>query len=155
MREGNSKQLSRYNRLSLSLSQSLVFEEVHLTISSSLEWTFEAVQRRSINVFLRETNYSNIFSSLREKVESSIIATMFLFQFPVVTSGCVVFDSAEEKNHDVAELPFVILNISIRSALLRLSFRVHRRKWFSHCSYGKFLRSVNIRVKKAVLISFK
>ena len=32
--------------------QPVVFEEVHLVISSSLEPTFEAVQRRSINVLL-------------------------------------------------------------------------------------------------------
>jgi len=34
------------------LGRPVVFKEVHLMISSSLKPTFEAVQRRSINIFL-------------------------------------------------------------------------------------------------------
>jgi len=35
-----------------------------------------------------------------------------------------------KKNDDgVAEIPFIILYDSIRSAVLRLSSRVHKRKW--------------------------
>jgi len=75
-------------------------------ISSSLEPTFEAVQRRNINrpmFFGDNRSVPSVYSSLTKEVELTICRlydkkpTMFLFQFLVVTSGCVVFNSGEEK----------------------------------------------------------
>jgi len=107
--------------------KTLVIKEVHLTLSSSFQTTFEAVHRWNINVLL--SWFHRFMARCEKKCSRVSVRQWFLDSFQLWS--LVTESSTRLKNcdHDIDDIPFTILNSSMRSALLRISSRVHNFKW--------------------------